>query len=42
MLARCAVRVSLGSGNTLAQVENFLQALSGVAEELKRMSMVTL
>jgi cysteine desulfurase len=42
MLARCAVRVSLGSGNTLAQVENFLQALGGVMEELKRMSMVTL
>ncbi len=42
MLARCAVRVSLGSGNTLAQVENFLKALSGVVEELKRMSMVTL
>jgi cysteine desulfurase len=41
MLARCAVRVSLGSGNTLVQVENFLKALSGVVEELKRMSMVT-
>ncbi|ARO87266.1 aminotransferase class V-fold PLP-dependent enzyme [Nitrosospira lacus] len=42
MLARCAVRVSLGSGNTLAQVENFLKALRGVVGELKRMSMVTL
>ncbi|KIO50220.1 cysteine desulfurase family protein [Nitrosospira sp. NpAV] len=42
MLARCAVRVSLGSDNTPAQVENFLKALSGVADELKRMSMVTL
>lgn len=42
MLARCAVRVSLGSGNTVAQVENFLKALRGVVGELKRMSMVTL
>ena len=42
MLARCAVRVSLGSNNSPVQVENFLKALSGVAEELKRINMVTL
>lgn len=40
MLARCAVRVSLGSDNLLVQVENFLKALSNVTEELKRMNMV--
>ena len=42
MLARCAVRVSLGSNNSLAQVENFLTALTSVAEELKRMNMVSI
>jgi cysteine desulfurase len=42
MLARCAVRVSLGGNNSPVQVENFLKALSGVAEELKRINMVTL
>jgi cysteine desulfurase len=42
VLARCAVRVSLGSSNSPVQVENFLKALSGVAEELKRINMVTL
>ena len=42
MLARCAVRVSMGSNNSPVQVENFLKALSGVAEELKRINMVTL
>jgi cysteine desulfurase len=41
MLARCAVRVSLGSSNSMAQVENFLKALGKVTEELRRMSMVT-
>lgn len=42
MLARCAVRVSLGSNNSLEQVEAFLKALSSVAEGLKRMNMVTI
>ena len=42
MLARCAVRVSLGSSNSPVQVENFLKALSSVAEELKRINRVTL
>lgn len=40
-LTRCAVRVSLGSSNSMAQVENFLKALGKVTEELRRMSMVT-
>ncbi len=42
MLARCAVRVSLGSSNSSVQVENFLKTLSGVVEELKRINMVSL
>ncbi len=42
MLARCAVRVSLGSGNSLAQVENFLKTLSRAAEQLKQISRVTI
>ena len=42
MLARCAVRVSLGSRNTPVQVEDFLKALNSVSEELKRMNMVVL
>jgi cysteine desulfurase len=41
MLTRCAVRISLGSSNSMAQVENFLKALGKVTEELRRMSMVT-
>lgn len=41
MLTRCAVRASLGSSNSMAQVENFLKALDKVTEELRRMSMVT-
>lgn len=41
MLTRCAVRVSLGGGNSMEQVENFLKALGKVTEELRRMSMVT-
>lgn len=42
MLARCAVRVSLGSSNSPIQVENFLKALSSVAEELQCMNRVML
>ena len=34
MLARCAVRVSLGRSNTLAQVEDFLQTTQRIAAEL--------
>ncbi|MBA3754898.1 MAG: cysteine desulfurase [Nitrosomonas sp.] len=38
MLARCAVRVSLGGSNTMAQVEDFLQAIKHITEELRRIS----
>lgn len=41
-LTRCAVRVSLGSDNSPAQVENFLRALGSVAQELKRISMLAI
>jgi cysteine desulfurase len=37
-LARGAVRVSLGRGNTAAQVEAFLATLAGVVNELKQMT----
>jgi cysteine desulfurase len=39
-LTRCAVRVSLGDGNSPLQVENFLRELSRIAEELARMNTV--
>lgn len=38
MLARCAVRVSLGGSNTMAQVEDFLQAIKHITEELRCIS----
>lgn len=41
MLARCAVRVSLGRSNTLAQVEDFLQTVQRIAAELRHMSSIT-
>jgi cysteine desulfurase len=37
-LARGAVRVSLGRGNTVAQVEAFLTTLARTVEELKQMT----
>jgi len=40
MLARCAVRVSLGRDNTLAQVESFLAITSKIVKELKRINCV--
>lgn len=40
LLARCAVRISLGKDNTPVQVENFLKAMSSVVNELRRMSSV--
>jgi cysteine desulfurase len=40
MLARCAVRISLGSSNTLEQVNDFLKALTTIIKELKRISSV--
>lgn len=41
-LARGAVRVSLGRGNTQAQVEAFLEALGGVVARLRRLSALAL
>ncbi|MEK7779561.1 MAG: cysteine desulfurase family protein [Pseudomonadota bacterium] len=41
MLARCAVRVSLGRSNTLTQVEDFLQTVQRIAAELRQMSSIT-
>ena len=38
MLARCAVRVSLGTSNTLMQVEDFLQATKHIVETLRHIS----
>ena len=40
ILARCAVRISLGSSNTLEQVNEFLKALTIIVKELKRISSV--
>ena len=39
-VARGAVRVSLGRGNTAAQVEAFLATLAGVVRELKQMTAI--
>ena len=41
MLARCAVRVSLGSTNTPVQVEDFLKTLGGTVEGLRSMDTAT-
>lgn len=41
-LTRCAVRVSLGSGNSPAEVDNFLKALRAVVRELSQMSAVSI
>ena len=38
-LARCAVRISLGNSNSAAQVEDFIRAVSSVAQQLRGMSM---
>lgn len=40
ILARCAVRISLGNSNTLEQVNEFLKALTIIVKELKRISSV--
>ena len=40
ILARCAVRISLGSSNTLEQVNEFLKALTIIVKELKRISSI--
>lgn len=41
-LTRCAVRVSLGIGNSPAEVDDFLRALDAVSQDLKSMSMVSI
>jgi cysteine desulfurase len=41
MLARCAVRVSLGRNNTLAQVDDFLKATRHIAEALRQINGIT-
>ena len=41
MLARCAVRASLGQSNTLAQVDDFLKVARHIAEELRQMNGIT-
>lgn len=38
MLARCAVRVSLGRNNTLEQIDNFLHVTQRIVAELKQTS----
>ena len=38
-LARCAVRISLGNSNSAVQVEDFIRAVSSVAQQLRGMSM---
>lgn len=38
MLARCAVRVSLGRDNTVQQIDDFLHAIQRIVAELKQMS----
>lgn len=40
-LARGAVRVSLGAGNTAADVEGFLQTIQGLTKRLKSMTAMT-
>tara|TARA_B100000686_G_C16767080_1_gene962558 strand:- start:435 stop:1610 length:1176 start_codon:yes stop_codon:yes gene_type:complete len=39
-LARCAVRISLGSSNTLEQINNFISSLTNITIELKRISSI--
>lgn len=38
IVARCAVRVSLGMDNTMAEVDSFLAAVKHITDELKNMS----
>lgn len=42
MLARCAVRVSLGGSNTLQQVDDFLRVTQRIVTELKQISSLSL
>ncbi len=40
MLARCAVRVSLGHSNTMAEIKDFLAATKKITTELKRINSI--
>jgi cysteine desulfurase len=40
MLARCAVRVSMGGNNTQEQLNSFLKALGNIVQDLRHMSSV--
>jgi cysteine desulfurase len=40
MLARCAVRVSMGGNNTQEQLDSFLKALDNIVKDLRHMSSV--
>ncbi len=40
MLARCAVRVSVGPDNTIAEVDTFLLAVRHIADQLKNMNAI--
>lgn len=42
ILARCAVRVSLGGSNSPEQVDSFLKSLRSITDELKRMSLAAI
>ena len=42
LLARCAVRVSLGRDNTVAQVDDFLRATQCIVAELRQLSSLSL
>ena len=42
MLARCAVRISLGSSNTVEEIEDFLRTAQHIVTELKRTSSLCL
>ncbi|WMJ08715.1 cysteine desulfurase family protein [Nitrosomonas sp. sh817] len=42
MLARCAVRVSLGRDNTLQQVDGFLRAIQRIVAELRQIGSISL
>ena len=42
MLARCAVRISLGGSNTRAQVEDFLRAVKSITEALRHISSLSI
>ncbi len=42
MLARCAVRISLGRSNHMTQIEDFLQAIKKIVADLRRTSSISI